>query len=104
MGNVQKIRWGILACGRIARKFADDLKHVEGAELVAVASRDLERAKVFAESFPAKHVLFSMDGQCGFPKEGDQFLSVHRDSDGFFAVAGRALSLENASCNKTSSA
>ena len=52
MGNVQKTRWGILACGRIARKFADDLKHVEGAELVAVASRDLERAKVFAESFP----------------------------------------------------
>jgi len=38
-----------------------------------------------------------MDGQCGFPKEGDQFLSVHRDSDGVFAVAGRALSLENAS-------
>ena len=61
MGNVQKTRWGILACGRIARKFADDLKHVAGAELVAVASRDLERAKAFAESFPASHVLGSYE-------------------------------------------
>lgn len=61
MENVQKTRWGILACGRIARKFADDLQHVAGAELVAVASRDLDRAKAFAASFPAKHVLGSYE-------------------------------------------
>lgn len=56
---MKTIRWGILACGRIAKKFAADLKYVEGAELVAVASRDLEKAKAFAAEFPAKHVLGS---------------------------------------------
>lgn len=46
-----QIRWGILACGKIARKFAADLQHVEGAVLTVVASRDIERAKAFATEF-----------------------------------------------------
>jgi predicted dehydrogenase len=40
-----------LACGKIAKKFAADLQHVEGAVLMAVASRDIERAKAFATEF-----------------------------------------------------
>ena len=58
---MKTIRWGILACGRIAKKFASDLKHVEGAELVAVASRDIDKAKEFANEYPAKHVLGSYE-------------------------------------------
>ena len=58
---MRTIKWGILACGRIAKKFASDLKHVEGAELVAVASRDIEKAKAFAAEFPAKHVVGSYE-------------------------------------------
>lgn len=45
------IRWGILGCGKIARKFASDLKLVTQAKLVAVAARDTEKAKAFAEEF-----------------------------------------------------
>ena len=58
---MKTIRWGILACGRIAKKFAADLQLVEGAELVAVASRSQERAEAFAKEFPAKHVLGSYE-------------------------------------------
>jgi len=47
----RKIKWGIIGPGRIAHKFADDLMLVEGAELVVVASRDLEKAKAFAEKY-----------------------------------------------------
>jgi len=48
---MKKIRWGILGTGTIAHKFASDLKFVENAELVAVGSRSLENAKIFAEEF-----------------------------------------------------
>jgi len=52
----QTIRWGILGCGKIARKFASDLRLAEDAELTAIASRSMETAKAFAEEFPAKYV------------------------------------------------
>lgn len=54
-----KIRWGILACGRIARKFAADLQIVEDAELIAIASRDKAKAIEFSNDFPAKYVFGS---------------------------------------------
>ena len=53
---MKKIRWGILGCGRIARKFASDLKWVNDAELIAVGARELTTAQAFAKEFPAKHV------------------------------------------------
>ena len=48
------IRWGIAGPGGIARKFADDMQLVEGCRLVAVGSRNLERAKSFAEDYGAE--------------------------------------------------
>ena len=53
------IRWGILAPGHIAHKFAQDLARVEGAKLMAVASRDLDRAKEFAEEYDAPYAYGS---------------------------------------------
>jgi predicted dehydrogenase len=41
-------RWGVLATGSIAATVVDDLALVEGAERLAVASRDLGRAEAFA--------------------------------------------------------
>lgn len=49
-----KIRWGIVGLGRIAKLFAEDLRLVKEGELVAVASSSLERAKDFAETFGAQ--------------------------------------------------
>ncbi|MBN2008922.1 Gfo/Idh/MocA family oxidoreductase [candidate division KSB1 bacterium] len=45
------IKWGILATGYIAQKFADDFSHVQNAELAVVASRTLVAARQFAEKF-----------------------------------------------------
>jgi predicted dehydrogenase len=53
---MQIIRWGILGCGRIARKFAADLALVEHAKLSAVGARQIEHATAFAREFPASHV------------------------------------------------
>jgi predicted dehydrogenase len=54
--NHPKIRWGIMGCGRIARKFASDLQWVKDAELAGVASRSLQKAREFSKDFPARYI------------------------------------------------
>lgn len=51
MKNDSPIRWGILACGGIAEKFADDLAYVKDGYLAAVSSRSLEKAQQFAAKY-----------------------------------------------------
>ena len=58
---MQKIRWGILGCGRIARKFASDLSLVPDTELVAVGSRNKESADQFVSEFNARFVHYSYE-------------------------------------------
>ena len=59
--NGSKIRWGILGCGRIARKFAADLRLVADAELTAIASRNKETLELFAKDFSCKHLHSSYE-------------------------------------------
>jgi len=51
----EKIRWGILGTGSIARKFATGLSVLEDAELRAVGSRSQEKADQFASAFDIPH-------------------------------------------------
>lgn len=48
---MNKIRFGIIGTGTIARRFAEAVKNVNNAELVAVASRTAENAEKFADEF-----------------------------------------------------
>lgn len=50
-------KWGIIGAGRIAGKFASDLKTLRFAGLHAVASRSQERAQAFADEFGATHAF-----------------------------------------------
>ncbi|MEQ7010753.1 aldo/keto reductase [Actinopolymorpha sp. B17G11] len=59
--STQNVRWGILGPGRIAGRFAADLPSSETGRLVAVASRDLARAKSFADKHGADHAYGSYD-------------------------------------------
>lgn len=47
----QKIRWGIMGTGEIAKKFAHDLKFAPDAELAAVGSRHRSSAEEFGDRF-----------------------------------------------------
>lgn len=49
------IGWGILGTGDIAHQFALGLRQVRGAELVAIGSRDRQRAEAFGEQFGVPH-------------------------------------------------
>jgi predicted dehydrogenase len=57
----ETIRWGILGCGKIAHKFASDLRLVKEAKLVAVASKDERRGQEFALQYGASHVYTSYE-------------------------------------------
>ena len=46
---MKKIKWGILGAGWIAEKFVADFKLVNNGEVIAVASRSLEKAQTFAK-------------------------------------------------------
>ena len=47
------INWGIIGAGKIATKFATDLDKVANSKLYAIASRNLNKAKVFGKEFNA---------------------------------------------------
>ena len=50
---MSKFKWAILGPGNIAHKFANGLKEIPDAQLYAVGSRDLDKAKLFAEEYGA---------------------------------------------------
>lgn len=53
----EKIRWGILGAGVISHEFAKDFKFMQHAALVAVAARDVEKAKIFASEYKIPQAL-----------------------------------------------
>lgn len=62
------VRWGILGCGRIARKFASDLRLVNDGLLVAVGSRSAESARSFISEFPARFAHDSYEALVANPE------------------------------------
>ncbi len=61
MKNANKIKWGIIGLGNIANQFATDLVLIENASLVAVASRDTDKANEFAKKYNAEKAYDSYD-------------------------------------------
>jgi len=53
------IRFGIVGAGGIARKFLRDIKYVEGAKAVAVASRSIEKANDFKNEYGLEYAFGS---------------------------------------------
>jgi predicted dehydrogenase len=65
---MQKIRWGVLGPGSIAKQFARGLQVLPDAELVAVGSRSLEKAQAFAAEFKASRVYGSYEALAADPE------------------------------------
>ena len=61
MSSSKKIKWGIIGCGNIANKFASDLALIDDAELIAVASRSIDRANEFAQQHNSEKAYDSYD-------------------------------------------
>ncbi|MFG1799109.1 Gfo/Idh/MocA family protein [Micromonospora carbonacea] len=91
-------RWGILATGNIAARFAEDLRHVPGAELVAVGSRTSESARAFADRHGARRAYGSW-AELAADDEVDAIYvatphSAHHEATMTCLTAGRAVLVE----------
>ena len=83
------VRWGILATGKIAHTFAQDLLQFEDAVLTAVGSRRLETAQAFAASYA---------GPAGPPRAHGSYadLAADPDVDVVYIATPHSLHLEDA--------
>ena len=93
-----RIRWGIMGPGGIARQFAKELKASEGAELHAVGSRSAERAKAFAESFGVRKAYGSYEELVADPDVDIVYIATphpqHRDNALMCIANGKAVLCE----------
>ncbi len=64
----RKIKWGIVATGRIAHLLADALSVIPEAELYAVCSRSNKSAKQFAKSYSIPHFTNDIDKFLALPE------------------------------------
>ena len=92
------IRWGILGTGKIARQFADGLKNLPDAELVAVGSRAAESAIEFGTRFDVPHRHSSYEALVNDPEVDVIYVatphSCHSDTTLLALAAGKAVLCE----------
>ena len=81
---MSKVRWGIIGPGRIAHQFAQDIAEVGSAQLTAVAARDGERARQFADQYRITHA-----------HEGYQALFEHPDVDAVYVATPHSYHLDH---------
>lgn len=70
-----KLRWGLIATGGIARKFAEQLPASRTSELVAVGSRTREAAEKFAADFGGVRAHGSYDALLADPEVQAVYIS-----------------------------
>jgi dihydrodiol dehydrogenase / D-xylose 1-dehydrogenase (NADP) len=80
----EKLRWGILATGSIAHKFATGLTALDDAEAIAVGSRSIEGANKFGDEF-------------NIPKRHDSYeaLAADPDVDAIYIATPHSFHKEN---------
>lgn len=102
------IRWGIAGPGKIARRFALAVKNVPGAELAAVASRDWERGKSFAETFGIGHVFRGYEEMARWDGVDAVYIATphpfHKPCAEIFLTAGKHVLCEKPLCVNASEA
>lgn len=92
------VRWGLLGPGRIAQRFAQCLAAVPGAQLVAVASRDLARAQDFAQAHGVARVYAAYADLLADPEVDAVYIatphSAHLEQALAVIAAGKAVLCE----------
>ena len=97
----EKIRWGIMSTGKIARRFAQGLKELpDEAEILAVGSRAQQTADAFGEEFGIPRRYASYEALAADPDVDVVYIgtphSFHYDNAVLCLKAGKAVLCEKA--------
>lgn len=98
MKNKKQINLAIIGLGKIAHKFAADIPLVTGVTLMAVASRDLKKAKAFAQAHQAHSYYNNYEAIAGHPAVDLVYIatpnSLHFEHTMMCLDAGKAVLCE----------
>lgn len=86
MKNEGKIKWGIIGLGNIAHQFAKDLILIEDAELVAVASRSLEKSQEFAKEYQCNKAYSSYNDIINDPEIDILYIATPHSSHAVLTI------------------
>ncbi len=90
-----QVRWGLVGPGRIAHQFTQDIASVDNAELVAVAARDGDRARAFAEQYGIARAHHGYDALFDDPQVDAVYVatphSYHLEHAGAALSRGKAV-------------
>jgi predicted dehydrogenase len=93
-----KIRWGILGTGTIAKKFAEGLSAAGDADLIAVGSRTQDTADAFGDQFDVSHRHAGYEALAQDPNVDVVYVAtphpVHRDNSIMCLEAGKHVLCE----------
>jgi predicted dehydrogenase len=93
-----KIRWGIIGTGKIAKAFATGLTALPEAELVAVGSRTAKSANEFADIFGVPHRHASYESLANAPNIDVIYVAtpntLHKENSLLCLQAGKAVLCE----------
>src|ERR1043165_9157596 len=94
----EKLSWGILATGAIARTFAKGLGNSKTGRLVAVASRSKEKAEKFGDEFAVPRRYGSYEELLASPEVRAVYIATPHPSHALWAIraaeAGKHLLVE----------
>lgn len=83
----KQLRWGLLATGNIAHKFAAGLAKSRTGKLVAVGSRSLEKAQAFGKEFGCERCHGSYEALLADPEVQAVYISTPHPEHAKWAIA-----------------
>ena len=94
----RKFRWGISSPGAIAVEFITSIRTTQSAEVVAVGSRDLGRARAFADTHGVGAAFGSLEELAASPDVDGVYVcspvDAHAAAVEVIAAAGKAILIE----------